>query len=154
MGCSQSYQLRWGRRYEKVVGLDHVSGQIIATSHDLTPNGGLVREIPLISGKSRLVKYYNLARCIFIYDLLPFIKRCNSSLLKIYCFGQKPKGNMELFFFKHRLLSGCELLVLRSVFVTLIYMDCLHFAYTLSIPAMYRHISHREILVCITSIGI
>ena len=25
----------------------HVSGQIIATSHDLTPNGGLVREIPL-----------------------------------------------------------------------------------------------------------
>ena len=23
------------------------SGQIIATSHDLTPNGGLVREIPL-----------------------------------------------------------------------------------------------------------
>ncbi len=25
----------------------HVSDQIIATSHDLTPNGGLVREIPL-----------------------------------------------------------------------------------------------------------
>ena len=25
----------------------HTSGQIIATSHDLTPNGGLVREIPL-----------------------------------------------------------------------------------------------------------
>ena len=24
-----------------------LSGQIIATSHDLTPNGGLVREIPL-----------------------------------------------------------------------------------------------------------
>ena len=23
------------------------SGQIIATSHDLTPNGGLIREIPL-----------------------------------------------------------------------------------------------------------
>ena len=23
-----------------------ISGQIIATSHDLTPNGGLVREIP------------------------------------------------------------------------------------------------------------
>ena len=40
----------------------HFPGQIIATSHDLTPNGGLVREIPLISGKSRLVKYYNLAR--------------------------------------------------------------------------------------------
>ena len=40
------------------------SGQIIATSHDLTPNGGLVGEIPVISGKSRLVKYYNLARYI------------------------------------------------------------------------------------------
>ena len=25
----------------------HISGQIIATSHDLTPNSGLVREIPL-----------------------------------------------------------------------------------------------------------
>ena len=28
----------------------HPSGQIIATSHDLTPNGGLVREIPLFQG--------------------------------------------------------------------------------------------------------
>ena len=28
----------------------HVAGQIIATSHDLTPNGGLVREIPLFQG--------------------------------------------------------------------------------------------------------
>ena len=28
----------------------HVSGQIIATSHDLAPNGGLVREIPLFQG--------------------------------------------------------------------------------------------------------
>ncbi len=27
-----------------------VSGQIIATSHDLTPNGGLVREFPLFQG--------------------------------------------------------------------------------------------------------
>ena len=27
-----------------------VSGQIIATSHDLTPNGGLAREIPLFQG--------------------------------------------------------------------------------------------------------
>ena len=26
------------------------SGQIIATSHDLTPNGGLVREFPLFQG--------------------------------------------------------------------------------------------------------
>ena len=28
----------------------YISGQIIATSHDLTPNGGLVREIPLFHG--------------------------------------------------------------------------------------------------------
>ena len=26
------------------------SGQIITTSHDLTPNGGLVREFPLFQG--------------------------------------------------------------------------------------------------------
>ena len=34
------------------------SGQIIATSHDLTPNGGDCKGNPLISGKPRLVKYY------------------------------------------------------------------------------------------------
>ena len=28
----------------------YCSGQIIATSHDLTPNGGLVREFPLFQG--------------------------------------------------------------------------------------------------------
>ena len=37
--------------------------QIIATSHDLTPNGGLVSKGNLpFSGKSGLVKYNNLAR--------------------------------------------------------------------------------------------
>ena len=30
--------------------MEKISGQIIATSHDLTPNGGLVREIPLFQG--------------------------------------------------------------------------------------------------------
>ena len=51
----------------KSLGLiSHGSGQIIATSHDLTPNGGLVRDHPLISGKARLVKHYNLARWIMI----------------------------------------------------------------------------------------
>ena len=30
--------------------IHHISGQIIATSHDLTPNGGLVSEIPLFQG--------------------------------------------------------------------------------------------------------
>ncbi len=39
------------------------SGQIIATSQDLTPNGGDCKGNPrLFQGKSRLVKYYNLAR--------------------------------------------------------------------------------------------
>ena len=28
----------------------YISGQIIATSHDLTPNGGLVRECSLFQG--------------------------------------------------------------------------------------------------------
>ena len=42
---------------------DHTSGQIIATSHDLGPQKvAEKREIPFISGKPRLVKYYNLAR--------------------------------------------------------------------------------------------
>ena len=42
----------------------YLFGQIIATSHDLTPNGGLSKGNPLISGKYRLVKYYYLARSI------------------------------------------------------------------------------------------
>ena len=42
-----------------------LSGQIIATSHDLTPNGGLVREIPLFQG-NRVVGeiLFHLARTI------------------------------------------------------------------------------------------
>ena len=34
----------------RVYHKNQLSGQIIATSHDLTPNGGLVREIPLFQG--------------------------------------------------------------------------------------------------------
>ena len=34
----------------KSYGCFQKSGQIIATSHDLTPNGGLVGEIPLFQG--------------------------------------------------------------------------------------------------------
>ena len=49
----------WGRTFTI-----HFGGQIIATSHDLTPNGGLVREIPFQGnlGWWMLVKYYTLAR--------------------------------------------------------------------------------------------
>ena len=40
-----------GRDSESVSGMCmDLSGQIIATSHDLTPNGGLVREILLFQG--------------------------------------------------------------------------------------------------------
>ena len=45
-----------------------MSGQIIATSHDrFPPKWWFSKGNPLISGKSRLVKYYNLARYIYIY---------------------------------------------------------------------------------------
>ena len=36
--------------FSRMVGDVDGSGQIIATSHDLTPNGGLVREVPLFQG--------------------------------------------------------------------------------------------------------
>ena len=36
--------------YDYLCIYSHLSGQIIATSHDLTPKGGLVREIPLFQG--------------------------------------------------------------------------------------------------------
>ena len=41
-----------------------ISGQIIATSHVVSPQKVAgERKSPAISGKSRLVKYYDLARC-------------------------------------------------------------------------------------------
>ena len=40
-----------GKDYNLWTTVVHESGQIIATSQDLTPNGGLVREIPLFQGK-------------------------------------------------------------------------------------------------------
>ena len=49
---------------------NHPSGQIIATSHDLTPKGSWGREIPLCQGNLyRLVKYYNLARSMDVHRL-------------------------------------------------------------------------------------
>ena len=38
------------------------------------PNGGLVREIPLISGKSRLVKYYDLTRILVFLFFERFVR--------------------------------------------------------------------------------
>ena len=46
------------------------SAQIIATSHDLTVNGGLVQETFYFKAVRRLVKYYNLARWLENRDLL------------------------------------------------------------------------------------
>ena len=44
--------LTMGLLVERSIWVFHgdISGQIIATSNDLTPNGGLVREIPLFQG--------------------------------------------------------------------------------------------------------
>ena len=54
-----------------------VSGQIIATSHDLTPNGGLVREIPLFQGN---LGWWNILICAEVYGtfegLKPLIVNC------------------------------------------------------------------------------
>ena len=36
--------------YQRLHKKRNISGQIIATSHDLTPNGGLLREFPLFQG--------------------------------------------------------------------------------------------------------
>ena len=44
----ECHDLQEKRPYE--ICNHHCSAQIIATSHDLTPNGGLVREIPLFQG--------------------------------------------------------------------------------------------------------
>ena len=38
---------KWWKMLQNKKQQSILSGQIIATSHDLTPNGGLVREIPL-----------------------------------------------------------------------------------------------------------
>ena len=53
-------------------------GQIIATSHDLGPQEvAFWKGIPLISGKSRLVKYYNLARFIEMSRNPETFSRCD-----------------------------------------------------------------------------
>ena len=56
----------FGNRHIRKAFLDHhISGQIIATSHDLTSKGSWRREITLFQGNLGLwVKYYNLARYI------------------------------------------------------------------------------------------
>ena len=59
----------WCLNFGVIKQIEMCSGQIIATSHDLTPNSGLVREIPLFQGNLGLVKYYNLARCVSHVDL-------------------------------------------------------------------------------------
>ena len=49
-----------------------VSGELIATSHDLTPNGGLVREIPLFQGNLgwwNIITWPDCFNTFFVKDL-------------------------------------------------------------------------------------
>ena len=45
-----------------IISDNHISGQIIATSHDLTRKGSREREVLLFQISPPLVKHYNLAR--------------------------------------------------------------------------------------------
>ena len=50
----------------------HLSDQIIATSHDLTPNGGLVSEIPLFQGN---LGWWNIIQFGQIYQIFSYIQK-------------------------------------------------------------------------------
>ena len=64
----------------------HVSGQIIAKSHDLTPNGGLVREIPLFQGNPG---WWNIIVCPDVCQHLPGIQQGRfNSLFTTKFFGE------------------------------------------------------------------
>ena len=69
------------RTDEQIDVIWSIFGQIIATSHDLTPNGGFSTGNPLISGKPRLMKYYDLARYYDIHHkvISSYGKRLHSS---------------------------------------------------------------------------
>ena len=57
-----------GSNHQLVLIYQFISGQIIATSHDLGPHKVAKQgKSPKISGKSRLVKYYNLPIFVHIY---------------------------------------------------------------------------------------
>ena len=79
--------------------VSNISGQIIATSPDLTTKGGLVREIPLLfQGNLWLVKYYNLAR--YINDcFLPFRKGASTLVPPRFCYLTGTVRNGEILHF-------------------------------------------------------
>ena len=79
------FQLRKGTQQKEIWNASDSSGQIIATSHDLTLRWWFSKGNPLISGKSRLVKYCNLAR--FFLSPLPL---CH---LPTACYLSWPLGN-------------------------------------------------------------
>ena len=64
-----------------------LSGQIIATSHDLT----------LVSGKSRLVKYYNLARYYIYIYMCHYLLQKNLCLIPVSKIGF---SHREVVFFR------------------------------------------------------
>ena len=73
-----------------------ISGQIIATSHDLTPNGGLVREIPLFQGN---LGWWNI---IIWPDYLYFIHLWWSNFLQ--SLGFRFLGSFLLWFLQGRII--------------------------------------------------
>ena len=77
----------WVGDPQKVVSLVRESaGQIIATSHDLTPNCGLVREIPLFQGN---LGWWNII--ISPESALPKVALYNSGYIMV---KQLPKGGL------------------------------------------------------------
>ena len=73
-GCLAGPQL-CGMRGQEITIFSSLNWHTIATSHDLTPNGGFTKGHPLISGKPRLVKYYNLARLLYLYMDLSHLRQ-------------------------------------------------------------------------------
>ena len=63
---TSSKQQALGSKKEMRKSSNHPSGQFITTSHDLTPNGGLVMEIPFFQGNLGWWNIIYLARIIHV----------------------------------------------------------------------------------------
>ena len=85
------FQIR-GRRGKFVCIL---SGQIIATSHDLTPKWWFSKGHPLNSGKPRLVKYLCLMNYV-LYDDIINISMSDCILIAVYLKRESPIYTMNI----------------------------------------------------------
>ncbi len=90
-----------------VVNRIHTSGQIIATSHDLTPNGSLVREIPLFQGNLgwwNIIIWPDTCQNIQIIQVFQTYKVVHSQplgdtlCLLFRLFGGAEEGNQTVFY--------------------------------------------------------